>query len=338
MDYYNKKYVGLYNGTARRGNPKELDKIISFCQEKRIELIEVKKKDDVKGTLLELKFNGIQIIFVIGGDGTIRNLIDGIVNSSEFSFKVVILGGGTMNAIAYKIGWSNSPYKNFIRFLSEYDPEIFGKKSLKSKNKLREFHFSPLKIVQGNIAHYGSYLFFGPPAKVIANVYDRNHSVAKGVWVVLISLFAALFGFPRQYKKLYQSMPINFIKVGEKQISQKKISLFGVSVFRRLLCANLNGIGIPLIVPFKGNQTNDQFFLISYDLPFWQIPLLLFFIIIGLFPRRSNNLLLNQPTKSAVLILPNEEIAVIDGESRIFLAEKEIHISLLPRQIIFLCP
>lgn len=185
---------------------------------------------DVGKVLAQLEDKKVEIICVLGGDGTLCQLLTPICLNRENVGKdarpmpaIAILGGGTMNEVFHELQMRGSPREVAQRVISGAKTE-----NLKIKK------YPLLRIEHCGVVTFGSLFAFGPIVLLLKRYTDGGRNVLQAFSTFVNSASAAILGRPKSFKSLMDSVPVEIV-VNSLKMEMDNVSGFLAGTIPRIV-------------------------------------------------------------------------------------------------------
>lgn len=303
------KYIGvIFNRFARtnsKGAEDQLDAIKNTLGPNSL-VSATDGIDEVQTVLKEFHREGIKILCISGGDGTISSAISSYVNlfGGEELPLIVPLRGGTMNMLSADAGLSGDQItvcRNLIQSLE--------------KNKVHTTERRLIRVIDSRFNHhnYGFCWLDGFPYKFIKQYYKEGATVRAALKLIFKTGIISLTNLNHDLFKEVESK----VYVDDKELPLKSHLLLVASSVKRL------AFGFRIFS--EEARAGKKFSMVYATLPYfkkvrYQLPMVLY---MGLKSDQSPNFL-NQSTKN--LKVEGNRGYIIDGE--IYEPEEPVDIEL----------
>ncbi len=213
--------------------------------------------DDLSRVALQFKEQGISILAINGGDGTVSRTLTAFIKvyGSHPLPKIALLRGGTMNVIALNLGLKGSPDQLLATLVEAYS----------TGEDLPTTHLSTLQIGDS----YGFLFGTGVAYDFLLEYYQRKSGPLGAFFWCLAVWFSGWFQ-GKLYKKIMKEKTINIVREDNVQVRQKTISL---------LCSTVRKmpLGYPLFYKLKDVRRKIQCvsFTITPKDAIWKFPLIM---------------------------------------------------------------
>jgi hypothetical protein len=283
---------------------------------------------EVSEILARIVKDKVKIVCVLGGDGTICQLVSAIFRQQELTKEewtvpqIAVLGGGTMNNLFYILKNKGSPPKVAQKIVSGYQT-----------NNLKINKIPLLRLEHNGKIYFGFMFVLGPIVRLLKKYTDDERSVYKAALTAGFSCLAALTKKPKSFASLIYPAKSKIIIDGKTELPFSEITgvlastvsrtVFGFrpflgeeekisSCFRKLytIASGLSPKELVLKIPYLGKAQ------------FWQK----YFPSLPLF---ENRFYFNQ-LSSSIVITTDENFFTIDGEIFEIQKNKEIKLSFGP--------
>lgn len=261
---------------------------------------------EVPTVLKEFHKEGIKILCISGGDGTISYAISSYINlfGGEELPVIVPLRGGTMNMLSADTGLSGDQITTCRKLIQSLE-----------KDKVHTTERGLIRVIDPRFKHhnYGFCWLDGFPYKFIKRYYKEGATVSVALKLIFKTGIISLTNMNHDLFKEIESK----VYVEDRELPLKSHLLLVASTVKRLV------FGFRIF--FEDAEAGEKFSIIYVTLPYfkkvrYQIPKALY---MGLKPDESGNFL-NQSTKS--LRVEGNRGYIIDGE--IYESEEPVDIRL----------
>lgn len=261
---------------------------------------------EVPTVLKEFRKEGIKILCISGGDGTISYAISSYINlfGGEELPIIVPLRGGTMNMLSADTGLSGNQITICRKLIQSLE-----------KDKVHTTERGLIRVIDPRFKHhnYGFCWLDGFPYKFIKRYYKEGATVSVALKLIFKTGIISLTNMNHDLFKEIESK----VYVEDRELPLKSHLLLVASTVKRLV------FGFRIF--FEDAEAGEKFSIIYVTLPYfkkvrYQIPKALY---MGLKPDESGNFL-NQSTKS--LRVAGNRGYIIDGE--IYESEEPVDIRL----------
>lgn len=199
------KYILLYNPVSGKGKFKrQIPYIKEFFRDKRLELDIYESREPKDLEEKALIFSGDYDVFIVaGGDGTINEVLNGIMKS-EKKPTLAVLPSGTANDIGAMLG-INKNYKRTLKIITTKNPVLMDVNSIND----RYFLYTTAAGIITKISYavprikvkkYGYLAYVTEGAKDIFKNYimemevHHNNGVSKGEYMLALALSSTRVG------------------------------------------------------------------------------------------------------------------------------------------------
>ncbi|MEW6407518.1 MAG: acylglycerol kinase family protein [Patescibacteria group bacterium] len=289
----------------------------------------------ISEVLAEMAENQIQIICVLGGDGTICQLVSAVfrrrerLKQSSLPPKIAVLGGGTMNNL-------------FSVLKLRGPPDHLAKKIVEeaTNSQLKVIKLPLLRVTHNGQVYFGFTFILGPIVRLLKQYTDNQRNFSRAMMTAVLACSAATVKWPKNFTSLIKPFEAQIL-VNDRRIQFNNLSGILASTVRRTAFGFYPFLGNEFLVSPKfdrfytiicglsPNEIVAKIFYLGY-LHFWDI----FFPSSGL---RARNQYFNQPVNNLRIRNPSEDIFTIDGEIFPIQKGKEITVSFGP-EISLVCP
>ncbi|MBL9044516.1 MAG: hypothetical protein JNM83_23090 [Myxococcales bacterium] len=240
-----RKDVVLLCNPRAGGRWRALAGVLDSPEAKGVRRIVTDHIDDV-GAALAAVGQRADLVCIYGGDGTIYHVINELLRlplNGLLPPHLFLLGGGTMNVTATKLGMSGTPGDNFRAVLTAYH-----------EGTLRYREIPLLKVRCGDTVRYGFTFGMGPLVRLL----DRYERGGKGKLAALglgfSAIAAAISPMRTSFAPLLDEQQARVIADG-RVVSHSSFA----AVF-----ANTTGAVQRLVEPFPGELPRDHFHFLAY--------------------------------------------------------------------------
>lgn len=291
----------------------------------------------ISEALAEMAENQIQIICVLGGDGTICQLVSAIfrrkerLKQSSLPPKIAVLGGGTMNNLFSVLKLRGSP-------------DYLAKKVVEeaTANQLKTTKLPLLRVTHNGQVYFGFTFVLGPIVRLLKKYTDNQRNFSRAIMTTVLACSAATVKWPKNFTSLIKPFEAQIL-VNNRKIQFDNLSVVMASTVRRIAFG---------FYPFLGNEflvspEFGQFYTIICGLPPNEIVAKIFylgylhfwdnFFALSASGLPARNQYFNQPVNNLRIKNPSENIFTIDGEIFSIQKGKEITVSFGP-EIFLVCP
>ncbi len=240
-----RKDVVLLCNPRAGGRWRALAGVLDSPEAKGVRRIVTDHIDDVGAALADVGQRA-DLVCIYGGDGTIFHVINEMLRippGGHQPSRIFLLGGGTMNVTATKLGMGGTPADNFRAVISAYHA-----------GTLRYREIPLVAVHTAGQVRYGFTFGMGPLVRLLDR-YERGGKgklAALGLGVQAIA--AALSPLRTSFAPLLDQQTATIIADG-RPLSQTDFA----AVF-----ANTTGAVQRLVEPFSGERPEDHFHFLAY--------------------------------------------------------------------------
>jgi diacylglycerol kinase family enzyme len=213
--------------------------------------------DDLSRVALQFKEQGITILAINGGDGTVSRTLTAFIKTygSQPLPKIALLRGGTMNVIALNLGLRGSPDQLLATLVEAYSAGV-------------ALSTTPLSTLQIGDS-YGFLFGTGVAYDFLLEYYQRKSGPLGAFFWCLAVWFSGWFQ-GQLYKKVMKEKTLNIVSNGADQMRQKTVCLLSSTVRKMPL-------GYPLFYKLKEVRRKIQCvsFTITPKEAIWKFPLIM---------------------------------------------------------------
>lgn len=261
-----RKDVVLLCNPRAGGRWQALAGVLDSPEAKGVRRIVTDHIDDV-GAALAGVGQRADLVCIYGGDGTIYHVINELLHLPAVEGaqlpKLFLLGGGTMNVTATKLGMSGTPSDNFRAVIAAYHAGTLAYQDIPL-----------LRVRTGDKVRYGFTFGMGPLVRILDR-YERGQKgklAALGIGVQAIA--AALSPIQTSFASLLKEQPAT-VFVDGLPVSHQAFS----AVF-----ANTTGAVQRLVEPFSSERPNGQFHFLAYAISARELAAMVPLLISGKVP------------------------------------------------------
>jgi diacylglycerol kinase family enzyme len=240
-----RKDVVLLCNPRAGGRWRALAGVLDSPEAKGVRRIVTDHIDDV-GAALAAVGQRADLVCIYGGDGTIYHVINELLriplNGSKPP-RLFLLGGGTMNVTANKLGMGSTPGDNFRAVLTAYH-----------EGTLRYQEVPLLRVRSGGTVRYGFTFGMGPLVRLLHRYEQGQKGKLAAVGLGLQAIAAAISPVRTSFAPLLDEQQARVIADG-RVVSHSSFA----AVF-----ANTTGAVQRLVEPFAGERPSDHFHFLAY--------------------------------------------------------------------------
>jgi diacylglycerol kinase family enzyme len=230
----------------------------------RATLFATRSPDDLPAAVATLKAQGIVVLAVCGGDGTLLSTVGAAVAAYGAKLPaLVILPGGTMNTVARNLGVRGKPEEVLARLLGAL--KAGGQKGLAA---VPRFVQEVMRVMTWGeetgaergetLTRYGCIFSAAMGARYLA-AYSRRPSLPWAAWLGLRTIGSSLIPGGGSFARwLFGRTPVELFIDGERATETS---------FRLLLCATVPDVGLGMRVPWQAGCVPGRFQIIASSLP-----------------------------------------------------------------------
>jgi len=240
-----RKDVVLLCNPRAGGRWRALAGVLDSPEAKGVRRIVTDHIDDV-GAALAAVGQRADLVCIYGGDGTIYHVINELLRiplNGSTPPRLFLLGGGTMNVTANKLGMSSTPGDNFRSVLTAYH-----------EGTLRYREVPLLRVRAGGTVHYGFTFGMGPLVRLLHRYEQGPKGKLAAVGLGLQAIAAAISPVRTSFAPLLDEQQARVIADG-RVVSHSSFA----AVF-----ANTTGAVQRLVEPFAGDRPSDHFHFLAY--------------------------------------------------------------------------
>lgn len=288
------KKIGLYANPFAGREGRELEGIP--VQVSDISIYIPKTEQLIKDKLQEIKNDGIDILFIYGGDGTLHKFLTDWFNLFEEKITrpiIIPLHGGTMNIVATAMGISTNSFYAVRKIVSllEKDEEKFC------------YELSLLKVTgskSGNL--YGLEVALGPAVNFLKEYEDGP----KGLWQVarifVLSIATVLFGLSSKFRNFLKKLKCQ-LEIDGTKVKRQEFTVIYCSIIHRVIFG---------FRPFKDTHGLRGFRFLAYTISPLVIVVRLLLLAFAILPKSDKYI--NSSAEEIKLTGLEGAIFTVDGD------------------------
>jgi diacylglycerol kinase family enzyme len=240
--------------------------------------------DDVGAALAEVGQRA-DLVCMYGGDGTIFHVINELLRIPQNGNpppKLFLLGGGTMNVTATKLGMGGTPAENFRTVMTAYH-----------NGTLRYRNVPLLRIRSGDTVHFGFTFGMGPLVRLLHRYEQGKKGKVAALGLGVQAICAALSPLRTSFAPLLDMQTARVVADGRPLSATEFAAVF----------ANTTGAVQRWVEPFAGERPEDEFHFLAYAISSKELAAMVPLLMNGKVPLDVG--LLRRPTQALRALVGN---------------------------------